>query len=224
MASRCFLLDRNDPLGQRKNPMTPHTRSRRGGFTLIEVTLALAISGIALVGLLAMVPQGVLTMKRATDTAIEARIHQQLVAEVSQTDWQHRGGYDYRATTGGVRLFDAEGIPLAADRQEDAIYAARLILPGAENGGTVMPRSLPPRLSGGSPRDAMLFDSKVPSGPGYNGNDPLQPVIVEITSAPSVREVAHFDLPINWAGIRTYRSTMVRTVDAVRGLGGGSNP
>jgi prepilin-type N-terminal cleavage/methylation domain-containing protein len=204
----------------------PCPSSRRGGFTLIEVTLAVAISGIALVGLLAMIPQGVMTMKRATDTAIESRIHQQLVAEISQTDWQYRGSYDHRTPTGRVRYFDAEGIQLPEDQADEAIYAVRLILPGAENGGSFIPKSLPQRLSGGTTRDAMLFDSKQVAGPtGYQGDDPLQPVIMEITSSPAVRTVADFDNPDNWSGLRTYRSTMVRMVDSVSARGsGGSNP
>ena len=177
------------------------------GFTLIEVTLAVGISAIALVGLLAMIPQGVMTMKRATDTAIEARIHQQLVSEIAQTDWQHRGKYDYRAQGGDVRFFDDQGIEIPRSNRDKAIYTVRLALPGADNGGIPISRDLPPRLGS---KAAQQFDTSVGAR-----REPLQLVIMEITSAPSVGTVQDFDSQLNWPQIRTYRSTMARLVDTI---------
>ncbi len=177
------------------------------GFTLIEVTLAVGISAIALVGLLAMIPQGVMTMKRATDTAIEARIHQQLVSEIAQTDWQHRGKYDYRAMGGDVRFFDDQGIEIPRTNQDRAIYTVRLILPGADTGGAPISRDLPARLGG---RMGQQFDTSV-----GKEREPMQLVIMEITSAPSITAKADFDVEQNWPQIRTYRSTMSRLVDTV---------
>ena len=177
------------------------------GFTLIEVTLAVGISAIALVGLLAMIPQGVMTMKQATDTAIEARIHQQLVAEIAQTDWQHRGKYDYRAPGSDVRFFDDQGIQIAKDSQQRAIYTVRLVLPGADNGGSKISRSLPERLGG---KPGQLFDTS-----STQKAEPMQLIIMEITSAPSITSITDFDEKQNWPQIRTYRSTMTRLVDTV---------
>ncbi len=188
--------------------------SRGSGFTLIEVTLAVGISAIALVGLLAMLPQGVMTMKRATDTAIEARIHQQIVAEISQTDWQRRGSYDYRAPGSNIRYFDGEGIQVPNSEADDAIYSVRLSLPGAENGGSTIPLQLPQRLGG---MQASVFDSS-----GTNQGDALQLVLMEVTSAPSVKTSEDFDREINWPGIHTYRSTLVRLIDTVSATA--SNP
>jgi uncharacterized protein (TIGR02598 family) len=187
-----------------KNPLL--VRSPRG-FTLIEVTLAVGISAIALVGLLAMIPQGVMTMKRATDTAIEARIHQQLVSEIAQTDWHHRGKYDYRAPGSDVWLFDDQGIQVPKNSNQRAIYTVRLILPGADNGGSKISLQLPPRLGSGQ---AQLFNSSSPQK-----DEPMQLIIMEITSAPSIDNVQDFDSPVNWPQIRTYRSTMSRLVDTV---------
>jgi len=186
-------------------------RSARG-FTLIEVTLAVGISSVALVGLLAMIPQGVMTMKRATDTAIEARIHQLLVAEIAQTDWQHRGRYDYRAQGSDVRFYDEQGIQVSVDNKAKAIYTVRVSMPGADNGGTKITMQLPERLwsSPGSPQNAQLFDTSDTTNP-----EPMQLIITEITSAPSVDSLAAFDIPVNWPSIRTYRSTMSRLVDTI---------
>jgi len=172
-------------------------RSARG-FTLIEVTLAVGISSIALVGLLAMIPQGVMTMKRATDTAIEARIHQLLVAEIAQTDWQHRGKYDYRAPGSDVRFYDEQGIQISEQEKQRAIYTVRVSLPGSSNGTVQISKHLPERLwsTAGTPKNAQLFNTSAANNP-----DPIQLIITEITSAPSVDTIAAFDLPINWPSI-----------------------
>jgi uncharacterized protein (TIGR02598 family) len=191
------------------NPLPPARPTR--GFTLIEVTLAVGISALALVGLLAMIPQGVMTMKRATDTAIEARIHQLIVAEIAQTDWQLRGKYDYRAAGSDVRFYDDQGIRVPESEKDRAIYTVRLILPGADNGGQTIPMQLPARLGNTT---AQLFNTSDPSK-----SEPMQLIIMEITSAPSIDAIAKFDLEQNWPSIRTYRSTMTRLVDEITATG-----
>lgn len=204
--------ERPQPLSLNVTALTPLPTARLPrGFTLIEVTLAVGISALALVGLLAMIPQGVMTMKRATDTAIEARIHQLIVAEIAQTDWQKRGLYDYRAAGSNVRFYDDQGIRVAESEKDKAIYTVRLVLPGADNGGQKIPLQLPARLGNSG---AQLFDTSDPSK-----SEPMQLIIMEITSAPSVDTIDKFDQQQNWPSIRTYRSTMSRLVDEVTATG-----
>ncbi len=212
MASRSSCCPKIQAHSVTETAMKPlHLVRPQRGFTLIEVTLAVGISAVALVGLLAMIPQGVMTMKRATDTAIEARIHQLIVAEIAQTDWQLRGKYDYRAPGADVRLYDDQGIQVPQSDKNRAIYTVRLILPGAQNGGQDIDKKLPKRL-GGQP--VHLFDTSDPDEP-----EPMQLIIMEITSAPSIDSIAKFDAQENWPMIHTYRSTMTRLVDEVTATG-----
>ncbi len=62
------------------------------GFSLIEVTIALAITAVALVSLMGMIPQGLSTMREAADQAIEARIHQQILGEIQLTPFSDSDG------------------------------------------------------------------------------------------------------------------------------------
>ena len=52
------------------------SRSPVAGFSLIEVTISIAITAVALVALMGMLPAGMKTMREATDRAVETRIHQ----------------------------------------------------------------------------------------------------------------------------------------------------
>jgi uncharacterized protein (TIGR02598 family) len=64
--------------------------ARRGqrGFSLIEVTLALAIAALGFITLLGLLPQGLDMARRSADLASEARIVQKLSSELQSTPWQ----------------------------------------------------------------------------------------------------------------------------------------
>jgi len=183
----------------------------RGGFTLIEVTLAVTIAALALVGLLGMVPQGIRTMRLATDLAIEARIHQQIVSELTQTDWEEREEYDDQ-----VRFYDDQGIQVTErqNRQDPdrfpIIYAARILVPRESS-------PLPEKFvkPGESRTKFDPFDHtdvmEVYSNNNNNEFDGVQLVLIEISSSPNVRDSDDFDKPINEASINVYRSTLTRT-------------
>ncbi|MEM7010162.1 MAG: Verru_Chthon cassette protein B [Verrucomicrobiota bacterium] len=184
------------------------TRPRNeAGFTLIEVSLAIGIAALALVALLALVPQGVKTMKIATDTAIEARIHQQIVAEVSLSDWDKRFKYDYN-TSNELFYYDDQGIRVTRDEvklfpgesfEDRAIYSARIHVPRAGD-------RLPQRLGGDEYR---AFDY---SGSNTDENE-VQLVIVEITAAPDIDDLTKFDDERNFRKINTYQATVTRLID-----------
>jgi len=57
------------------------------GFSLIEVTIAMAIASVALVTLMGLIPQGMNTMREAGDQAIMGRIHQQVMSELQMADY-----------------------------------------------------------------------------------------------------------------------------------------
>jgi uncharacterized protein (TIGR02598 family) len=63
------------------------TRSRLGGFTLVEVTLAIGIISFAFVAMFGMLPVGLSVSRQAMDTTIEAQIVQQMKTQALQTDF-----------------------------------------------------------------------------------------------------------------------------------------
>jgi len=187
------------------NAQMNHRRGRASAFTLVEVTLAVGITSVALVGLLAMVPQGIRTMQKATDIAIEARIHQQITSEISLVAWQDRVSFHNT-----VRFYDNQGIHIPAPlvREDGSIdtraYTARILVPV---GG-----SLPARLGSASYRPLDL------AGIADDENE-MQLVLVEISNAVLVRNAGDFDNEKYWANVRTYRSTLVRTNDLISARG-----
>lgn len=71
-------------------------------------------------------------MKRATDTAIEARIHQQIVGEVLLTEWNskdlfhnNRRGYDDQ----GIHIANDGNVFASGRDLESVVYQARIRVP-----------------------------------------------------------------------------------------------
>jgi uncharacterized protein (TIGR02598 family) len=60
---------------------------RHGGFSLIEVTLAIGITSFALLAILGLLPVGMNTFRQAIDTAVTAQIAQRIVNDAQQTDF-----------------------------------------------------------------------------------------------------------------------------------------
>lgn len=161
--------------------LRPALQAKVAGFSLIEVTIAVAITAVALVSIMGMLPKGMQTMSAATDRAIEGRIQQQVVSELMLTEWKNRAIFDKE-----IRGYDDQGIHIATNANvfangrtiEDVIYRARIRL-----------QNRPFTLPGGE-------------------IDPdLQLVLIDITGL-SVSNF-DFDAPQNERHIHTYQSTLV---------------
>lgn len=161
--------------------------NRRAGtsaFSLVEVTIAMAIASVALVTLLGLIPQGMDTMREAGDMAIEARIHQQVLNELQLTPFDSTSGGSLLDTyfDGLEVYYDSQGEELSdsksqgsapADRKKnstDHIYTARIAVPSATKGGTL------PASVGEAKFSGYSFD-------GSDVNPYIRPVIVEIAAA-----------------------------------------
>jgi uncharacterized protein (TIGR02598 family) len=59
----------------------------RGGFSLIEVALAIGITSFALLAIVGLLPVGTSTFRQAIDTAVTAQIAQRIVNDAQQTDF-----------------------------------------------------------------------------------------------------------------------------------------
>ena len=175
-------------------------KSGQKGFSLIEVTISIAITAVALVSLMGMLPAGMRIMREAGDRAVETRIHQQILGELQLAEWDDRLKYDWRSS-GKVRFYDDQGIQIVnSDPLFDLthVYTARINVPAV---GQSLPKSIGATSYNG------VF---VPGGslPDLS----LQLVIVEISSV--IDEV--FEAPEGFNDdnflhtIRTFQATIVK--------------
>lgn len=120
----------------------------------------MAIAAVALVSLIGLIPQGLKTMRDASDQAIQARIHQQILSEMQLTPFKDKSGNPNIKSSSPlktfhkqIRLYDAQGVELGykneagsfvkgpssvsdSDAEFSWVYSARIWLPFFENGGT----------------------------------------------------------------------------------------
>ena len=61
--------------------------SGRSGFSLVEVTLALAMVTFSLLSLVSLVPMGLTTFHKAVNTSVSSQIVQRVVTDFQQTDF-----------------------------------------------------------------------------------------------------------------------------------------
>lgn len=183
-----------------------NTQQREGGFSLIEVTIAMAIAAVALVTLLGMIPQGMDTMREAGDEAIEGRIHQQLLNELQMTPFEDNilNGYH-----GMEFYYDAQGEELSDSKQQGSvpedkkkgslahIYSARVTLPDQASA---------PASVGGANFQGYSFEGIVGSDP----NPFVRPVIVEVAAVAGLGDNFDWDSPDNRHMISTYQSIVVK--------------
>ncbi len=180
---------------------------RKCAFSLIEVTISIAITAVALVSLMGMLPAGMRIMREAGDRAVETRIQQQILGEVQLTKWLNRNKYD--STTSGVWFFDDQGIRIynsgsKSDPDFDFkhVYSARVSVP-------VLGAQLPLSLGG-----TVYQGVKIPPAQNMPAvADPnLQLVVVEITSVidDSLRKPSGFSQKGFQKSIRTFQATMVK--------------
>jgi len=172
------------------------------GFSLIEVTISIAITAVALVALMGMLPAGMKTMREATDRAVETRIHQQVLGEIQLAEWDNRFKFDYRAPGGdGVHFYDDQGIEIESgdpDFDFKHVYTARVSVPKQGD-------KLPASINGDTYQGVFV--------PGEPSADPnLQLVIVEITSVndPAFEGAGGFDDDKFLKTIRTFQATITK--------------
>jgi len=110
-------------------PPSARPAAREAGFSLVEVALAIAVIAFAFVALLALLPAGLTTFRRALDISICTQIAQRIVADAQGADFdivtdrnnlpasQQGSDFSFRApsiTQPGVRFFDEQGSEVIA--------------------------------------------------------------------------------------------------------------
>jgi prepilin-type N-terminal cleavage/methylation domain-containing protein len=190
--------------------------NRRGGergFSLIEVTIAMAIAAVALVTLLGLIPQGMNTMREAGDQAIQGRIHQQLLNEIQMTPFEDANKKSLIDVYHEMEFYyDGQGEELSDSRDQNSvpeerregsfahIYSARITLP---SGGEGTSRKAPGSV-GGAKFEGYSFEV------GGEPNQFVRPVIVEVAAVSGLGKDFGWDLPENRHLISTYQSIVVK--------------
>jgi uncharacterized protein (TIGR02598 family) len=104
---------------------------RKAGFSLIEVSMALAIVAVAFVALIGLLPAGMKIFEAAVATTAETRMLSHLSGVVQASDYTdfRKGNYD-----GVYFYFDVDGLYLDSSQKPvpdfavKRVYAAKLIL------------------------------------------------------------------------------------------------
>jgi uncharacterized protein (TIGR02598 family) len=89
-------------------------------FSLVEVAVALAISAVSIVGIIALVPMAAQTQRTSNEMSVCGLISRQLVSEARQADFDTL----MSSATTTYRYFDNEGFETSRPRQ---IYTAELV-------------------------------------------------------------------------------------------------
>lgn len=173
------------------------------GFSLVEVTIAMAIAAIGILSVIGLIPQGMDTMRKATDQAIEGRIHQQILSELQMADFDALDTA-YVGAGGPLQFYyDDQGEEIG-DSGSGAIrdgaihvYTARVSVPKAIGG------SLPESV-GGAAYSGFSFDG------GNEKNVYARPVLVEVAAVGNQGVDFKFDEDDNRRAISTYQSTLVK--------------
>jgi len=192
------------------NPVKVSKGGEIRGFSLIEVTIAMAIAAVAAVSLLGLIPQGMDTMREAGDEAIQGPIHQQILNELQMTPFEDK---NKKSPLDGYHLleffYDAQGEELSDSKNQGSvseekkkgglahIYSARVSIPQPIGGS--MPESV-----GGSAFGGFSFDG------GTNKNFNIRPVIVEVAAVAGLGENFKWDDEANRRLISTYQSMVVK--------------
>ncbi|MEM6916326.1 MAG: Verru_Chthon cassette protein B [Verrucomicrobiota bacterium] len=173
-------------------------RREQKGFSLVEVTLAMAIAAVALVTLMGMIPQGMNTMQQAGDTAIEARVHQQILNELQMAEYDDLDTeYDQV-----VIYFDAQGEEIGDSNAGyrigsdfDHVYSARISIPEV---GENTPESV-----GQDTYAGMSFDRTT-------SNTEIRLVIIEVALVGGETQNFDWTAETNMNRISTYQTSVVK--------------
>lgn len=172
------------------------------GFSLVEVTIAMAIAAVAIVTLMGLIPQGQQTMRDASDKAIEARIHQQILNEIQVTPYQNNSNDEeerYQELNGALRFYDDQGEQLEESERGSFshIYSARISIPEFDSGT--------PDTVGGGRFEGVDFGDGDP-------NENLRLVIIEVAAVGGLDSDQGFDFDDedNRKIISTYQTMVVK--------------
>jgi uncharacterized protein (TIGR02598 family) len=99
-------------------------RPRPAAFTLAEVMIALGIVASVMIGILAMIPHAVRSIKESNNLTIMGRIAQELISNIQMSEWD-RIEEDYKDKK---IPYDNEGLRFEAKQGQEPTYECRIEL------------------------------------------------------------------------------------------------
>lgn len=102
---------------------------KAAGFTLVEVTLAVGITGFGLIALLGLMPQGLNMARDSGNIMAELRIVQQLTGEIRSEEWVNIMPSAVAASASVNRCYDDQAIEVQKENENAAAnisYVARV--------------------------------------------------------------------------------------------------
>lgn len=187
-------------------PFSKFTAPRRGGFSLVEVVLAIGVMAFAFVGIFALLPAGMTNFRQAMDLSVGAQIAQRVIGDAQQTDFNvlideknlpTTANYTFRAPKVGapvLRYFDEQGneiVPknpasLSTEEKGKIIYHVNV---------RVMPQTALPRTNtGGDAPHVATLTVQIANNPG-NRDIPIS------SSSPSDDSKADRNLFLSTPGV-----------------------
>ena len=173
------------------------------GFSLVEVTIAMAIAAVSMVTIMGMLPQGIKTMRDAGDEAIIGRIHQQVLNELQVADFDALDTYDEMEI-----YYDSQGEELSDSKNQGSaeasrkaggfhhVYTAKIAVPSA---GRNMPTSV-----GGAAAVGVSFDNK------QTVNSVIRAVVIEVAIVGGMGSDFDWSSEDNRRSIKTYQTNVVK--------------
>lgn len=149
-------------------------KAATSGFSLVEVTIALAIAALAITVILGLVPAGLSSLRDAANTAAETSITRQMISEVQAADWgANQGGTpgwsNLVSYADQKRYFDDQGTRLSDSSGTTMSYVARFRFPSSIvvlPGGTMAPSAT------GNDMVYLTVDVAAVPDPNYSFSDP----------------------------------------------------
>lgn len=109
------------------------------GFSLVETVLAMAVMSLAITVLLGLLPHGLEMSRKAGISAGEARVTNDVLAELSRLEWSMLPSYDEH-----IFYYDDQGVRI--ENNDSIAYIARslvpngMMLPGASSDSDALRR------------------------------------------------------------------------------------
>ena len=183
-------------------PPASGIRHRSPAFTLIEVTIAVGITATGVLLLVALSAVGIDSSSEAMGAATARRVASDLIDGLAADDWREIGLRE------GIRLFDAEGLPLDSADTGDVALVCRIRVP-ARDLRLETDDSLKALQEGGAPTSEygpLPGESAAPS-PGIAGG--VRRVLIDVADLPLAE--FDFDDPRNAGRFRTFSALLPNT-------------